>query len=174
VGSRLAWTLLLCLTAGACAPGAASAASVSDVKIEIGQGLSKFVGRTTWRTRATIRFLTSDDGVSCEDELALERRVKVPVNGHITFRWNLIRKGEQREFGCADRAGAPKPVTQRAAVQFYHDPAPYSRILQSSRMRLRYTVRVLFLGQVAYRKTLFKPVTAATLRQAYRSENVAG
>jgi hypothetical protein len=161
----------------ACAPGAASAASVSDVKIEIGQGMSKFVGRTTkttWRARASIEFRTSDDGVSCEDELALERRVKVPVNGRITYRWSLIRKGEQRELGCADRAGAPKPVTQRANVQFYHDPAAYAQILKRSPMRLRYTIRVLFLGQVAYRKTFFRPVTPGTLRQAYRSQRVAG
>jgi hypothetical protein len=146
---------------------------VSDVQIQLGQGKSKFLNRTTWRARATIQFRTSDDGVSCEDELALERRVKQPVNGRITYRWILIRKAEQREFGCADRAGAPKPVTQRANVQFYHDPAAYAQILKSSPMRLRYTVRVLFAGQVAYSKTLLKPVTPKTLRQGYRSETVA-
>jgi hypothetical protein len=148
---------------------------VSDVKVQIGQGMSKFVGRTTkttWRARASFEFRTTDDGVSCEDEMALERRVRQPVNGRVTYRWNLIRKGEQRELGCADRAGAPKPVTQRTAVQFYHDPAPYVRILQSGPLRIRYTVKVLVLGQVAYRKTFFKPVTARTLRQAYRSETV--
>jgi hypothetical protein len=72
---------------------------VSDVKIQLGQGKSKFLNRTTWRARATIQFRTSDDGVTCEDEFALERRVKQPVNGRITYRWILIRKAEQREFG---------------------------------------------------------------------------
>jgi hypothetical protein len=41
-------------------------------------------------------------------------------------------------------------------------------------MRLRYTIRVLFLGQVAYRKTFFRPVTPGTLRQAYRSQRITG
>jgi hypothetical protein len=166
--------LLAVLAIGMVAAPVAGAASVSDVRMELGQGKASFHGKGKWKARGFIVFRTSDDGVSCDDMLSLERQVKDPSGGRIQLAWIEIRQAQQRDFGCADRPRARKPVRQRTALNMFHDPAAYASILKKSRMRLVYRVRVLFAGQVVFTKTVIRPVTMRTLGQRYKSEQVHG
>jgi hypothetical protein len=156
------------------APGAGAQAPppVSDVKVELGQGHAFFHGAPKFRARGAVSFKAASDGVRCTDKVVLERRVREVVNRQFRFRWIEIGKGDRRERTCADRPSAPKPVAQGSAINFYHGDSAYRRILRSSALRVRYEVTIAVGGRTAFRRNVWRPMTLATISQAYRSAPV--
>lgn len=141
---------------------------VSNVQVQIGQGQSRFFGAPKWRARGAVSFTANAANVRCEDKIVLERRVREVVNRQFRYRWIEIAKGDQRERSSGTTTGQ-RPVTVRSAISLYHGDAPYRRLLQSTPLRLRYEYRITVGGALNQRRSVVRPVTLATLSQAYRS-----
>ena len=156
----------LILAFAASGSSAASAADVSDFKPRIGQGTTKFGGKTKWEAYGETSFKTMVDGVTCTDSLSLERRVREVVNRQIRYRWILIRGGDPLRRCVTDPK--TKPAAEKTSLRFLNDPAPYRRLLKTTPLRLRYRVVVRSSGRVVFIKSLVAPVTSATLSQKFK------
>jgi hypothetical protein len=145
---------------------------ITGVKVEMGQGKSRFHGKPKWRARGAVSFMAAADGVTCTDKIALERRIRRVVNHRFQFVWVEIAKGDQRERTCADRPSAPKPVAQHSAISLYHGDAAYRRLLKTTPLRIRYEITITAGGRTAFHRSVTRPVTLRTLGQPYASQPV--
>jgi hypothetical protein len=164
---RIVLVALSGLVITAATSSAASAADVFGFKPRLGQGTTKFEGKTKFKAYAEITFRTMVDGVTCSDSLSLERRVREVVNHHFRFRWILIRGGDPLQR-CQETPTGAKPAAEKSSLKFLNDPAPYKRVLSTTPLRLRYRVTVRSAGRVVFFKTLISPVTTATLSRGFR------
>jgi hypothetical protein len=153
-------------TVGPCVATAADDAF--DFKPSIGQGTTKFEGQTKYKALGSTTFMTRVNGVSCTDSLALQRRVKQVTHGKTTFHWILIRGGE-RDRKCVTAPKGAKPASETSSLQFLNSSAPYKRLLATTPLRLRYSIKVIVNGHLRFRKTLTTPVTSKTLSQSFRT-----
>jgi hypothetical protein len=169
-------TLLLGLAFAVSGTSAASAADVSGFKIAIGQGTTtlkkKNVTTTKFKALGSLSFQTNLDGVSCQDSLSLERRVKEVVHKQVRYRWILIRGGLPEGICRATPRGA-KPAAEKTSRVFLNDPSAYNHVLSVGPLRLRYAARVILNGHLVYHKTLISPVTTKTLRHTFRTTATA-
>jgi hypothetical protein len=150
------------------APGVASAADVYGFQPSLGQGTTKFKGKTKFKAVGSLSFETRVDGVSCQDSLLLQRRVREVVDRQIRYRWIEIRDGDGIR-SCTPTPSGAKPAAERTTLSFLNDPAPYRRLLAKGPLRLRYQVTVSVGGHSVYRKTVIAAVTAVTLARAFRT-----
>jgi hypothetical protein len=156
---------LVLSTGGACVASAAD--NAFDFAPQIRQGMTTFKGKSKWQAEGAITFKTRDNGVSCTDSLALQRRVKRVAHGKVSFDWILIRGGE-RDRKCVENPPGAKPATERSSLKFLNSPTPYKHLLATTPLRLRYSIKVIVNGHLAFRKTLATPVTSKTLSQSLR------
>jgi hypothetical protein len=165
---RIVLVALLGLVFTAGASSAASAADVFGFKPKLGQGTTKFQGKTKFKAYAEVTFSTMVDGVGCTDSLSLERRVREVVNHKFRFKWILIRGGDP-DRRCSPTPTGAKPAREKSSLKFLNDPAPYKRLLATTPLRLRYRVTVRSAGRVVFFRTMIAPVTRATLAQKFKT-----